>query len=138
MLQDVRLAIIVNPDLPPGHLANTIAAVSIGMGAAMPALGARQLTDRRQATIDISANRPVPVLQADSRTIGALLAKALPRQDGRVIVAFPSFARALHSYADYEATFPERDLGEEIIDGLGLVGEGRWIKSLTGSLKLLR
>ena len=76
MLQDVRLAIIVNPDLPPGHLANTIAAVSIGMGAAMPALGARQLTDRRQATIDISANRPVPVLQADSRTIGTLLAIA--------------------------------------------------------------
>ncbi|MCW5711078.1 DUF2000 domain-containing protein [Shinella sp.] len=138
MLQDVRLAIIVNPDLPPGHLANTIAAVSIGMGAAMPALGARQLTDRRQATIDISADRPVPVLQADSRTIGTLLAKALPRQDGRVIVAFPSFARALHSYADYEATFPGRDLGEETIDGLGLIGEGRWIKSLTGSLKLLR
>ena len=138
MLQDVRLAIIVNPDLPPGHLANTIAAVSIGMGAAMPALGARQLTDRRQATIDISADRPVPVLQADSRTIGALLAKALPRQDGRVIVAFPSFARARHSYADYEATFPGRDLGEETIDGLGLVGEDRWIKSLTGSLKLLR
>lgn len=138
MLQDVRLAIIVNPDLPPGHLANTIAAVSIGMGAAMPALGARQLTDRRQATIDISADRPVPVLQADSRTIGTLLAKALPRQDGRVIVAFPSFARALHSYADYEATFPGRDLGEETIDGLGLAGEGRWIKSLTGSLKLLR
>ncbi|CAK7261342.1 MULTISPECIES: DUF2000 domain-containing protein [unclassified Shinella] len=138
MLQDVRLAIVVNPDLLPGHLANTIAAVSIGMGAAMPALGARQLTDRRQATIDISADRPVPVLQADSRTIGTLLAKALPRQDGRVIVAFPSFARALHSYADYEATFPERDLGEETIDGLGLAGEGRWIKSLTGSLKLLR
>jgi hypothetical protein len=138
MLQDVRLAVIVNPDLPPGHLANTIAAVSIGMGAAMPALGARQLTDRRQATIDISANRPVPVLQADSRTIGTLLAKALPRQDGRVIVAFPSFARALHSYADYEATFSGRDLGEETIDGLGLVGESRWIKSLTGSLKLLR
>lgn len=138
MLEDIRLAIIVNPDLPPGHLANTIAAVSIGMGAAMPTLGARQLSDRRKTTIDISSSRPVPVLQADSRTIGALLAKTLPRQDGRVIVAFPSFARALHSYADYEATFPERDLGEETIDGLGLAGESRWIRSLTGALKLLR
>ncbi len=138
MLEDVRLAIIVNPDLLPGHLANTIAAVSIGMGAAMPALGARRLTDRRQTAIDISSNKPVPVLQADSRTIGTLLAKTLPRQDGRVIVAFPSFARALHSYGDYEATFSERDLGEEAIDGLGLIGESKWIKSLTGSLKLLR
>lgn len=138
MLQDIRLAIIVNPDLPPGHLANTIATVSIGMGAAMPALGARQLTDRRQTTIDISSSQPVPVLQADNSTIGALLAKTLPRREGRIIVAFPSFARSLHSYTDYEATFPGRDLGEETIDGLGLVGESRWIKSLTGSLKLLR
>jgi len=97
MLEDVRLAIIVNPDLSPGHLANTIAAVSIGMGAAMPALGGRRLTDRQEATIDISSNMPVPVLQADSRTIGTLLAKTLPRQDGRVIVALPTTRRPSRS-----------------------------------------
>lgn len=48
MLQDIRLAIIVNPELPPGHLANTIAAISIGIGSAMPDLGNRQLTDSRE------------------------------------------------------------------------------------------
>ncbi|MGN7804752.1 DUF2000 domain-containing protein [Ensifer sp. AP48] len=138
MLQDIRLAIIVNPELPPGHLANTIAAISIGIGAAMPVLGNQHLTDSNQNTIDISSNRPIPILQADNRTIGALLLKALPKEEDRIIVPFPAFARSLHSYADYETQFPVRDLSEETIDGIGLAGASKWVKSLTGSLKLLR
>ena len=94
MLQGIRLAIVVNPELPPGHLANTIAAICIGIGSAMPDLGNRRLTDSRQNTIDISSNRPVPVLQADSRTIGALLLKALPKQKDASSCRFrPSRAR---------------------------------------------
>ncbi|WVT76758.1 DUF2000 domain-containing protein (plasmid) [Sinorhizobium chiapasense] len=138
MLQDIRLAIVVNPELSPGHLANTIAAISIGIGSAMPHLGNQRLTDSRQNTIDISSNRPVPVLQADSRTIGALLLKALAKQEDRIVVPFPAFARSLHIFADYEAQFPKRDLAEEVIDGIGLAGTAKWVKSLTGSLKLLR
>ena len=138
MLQDIRLAIIVNPELPPGHLANTIAAISIGIGAAMPVLGNQHLTDSNQNTIDISSNQPIPILQADNRTIGALLLKALPKEEDRIIVPFPAFARSLHSYADYETQFPVRDLSEETIDGIGLAGASKWVKSLTGSLKLLR
>lgn len=138
MNQDIRLAVIVNPELPAGHLANTIAAISIGIGSAVPALGNQRLTDARQNTIDISSNQPIPILQADSQAIGALLLKALPKQEGRFVVPFPTFARSLHSYADYEAQFPQRDLSEESIDGVGLAGPSKWIKSLTGSLKLLR
>ena len=89
MLQDTRLAIIVNPELTPGHLANTIAAICIGIGSAMPGLGNQRLTDSRQNTIDISSNRPVPILQADGATIRALLLKALPKEDHRVVVPFP-------------------------------------------------
>lgn len=138
MFQDIRLAIIVNPALPPGLLANTIAAISVGIGSAMPELGNRQLTDRRQNTIDISSNRPIPILQADSQAIAALLLKALPKLDDRIVVPFPAFARSLHSYTDYETQFPDRDLAEETIDGVGLAGASKWVKSLTGSLKLLR
>lgn len=138
MLHDIRLAIIVNPALPPGHLANTIAAISIGIGSAMPDLGNRRLTDNRENTIDISSNRPVPILQADSQAIGVLLLRALPKEKDRIVVPFPAFARSLHSYADYEAQFPERDLSAETIDGIGLAGASKWVKSLTGSLKLLR
>lgn len=138
MMDDIRLAIIVNPALPLGLLANTVGAISIGLGASMPQLAARRLTDRENRTIDISSNQPVPILQADNETIRPLLLRALAQPEGRAIVPFPAFARALHDYRDYEATFPGRDLAEEAIDGLGLAGPSKWVRSLTGSLKLLR
>jgi len=138
MLPDIRLAIIINPALPLGLIANTAGAISIGLGAKFPALAARQLTDREERTIDISSNMPVPILQADAETIRSLLLKTLPVENDRAIVPFPAFARSLHDYREYEATFPNRDLADEAIDGLGLVGPSKWVKSLTGSLKLLR
>ncbi|GES47584.1 hypothetical protein Rhsp01_11280 [Rhizobium sp. NBRC 114257] len=138
MLPDIRLAIVINPALPLGLIANTAGAISIGLGAKFPALGARQLTDREERTIDISSNMPVPILQADAETIRFLLLKTLPVENDRAIVPFPAFARSLHDYREYEATFPDRDLAGEAIDGLGLAGPSKWVKSLTGSLKLLR
>ena len=138
MLPDIRLAIVINPALPLGLIANTAGAISIGLGAKFPALAARQLTDREGRTIDISSNMPVPILQADAETIRSLLLKTLPVENDRAIVPFPAFARSLHDYREYEATFPNRDLAGEVIDGLGLAGPSKWVKSLTGSLKLLR
>jgi hypothetical protein len=138
MLPDIRLAIVINPALPLGLIANTVGAISIGLGAKFPSLAARQLTDREARTIDISSNMPVPILQADAETIRSLLLKTLPVENDRAIVPFPAFARSLHDYREYEVTFPNRDLADEAIDGLGLAGPSKWVKSLTGSLKLLR
>ncbi len=138
MREDIRIALIVNPDLPLGLLANTAGAIAIGLGAKCPEFGGRQLTDSDAKTIDISSDRPVPILQASPEMMSALLLKALPVPEGGAVVPFPAFARALHDYADYEATFPTRHLTEEPIDGLGLAGPAKWVRSLTGSLKLLR
>jgi hypothetical protein len=138
MIQDLRLAIVVNPNLPLGVLANTVGALSIGIGAKFPGLAGRQLTDRQGLTVDISADRPVPVLQADEATIRLLMLKAMSDADGRAVVPFPAFARSLHVFADYETAFPNCDLVAESIDGLGLAGPSKWVRSLTGSLKLLR
>ena len=135
---DLCIAIIVNPALPLGLIANTVGAISIGLGAHRPELGASLLTDRQGRSIHVSANRPVPILQAGGDTIAALLLTALAHPSRGTVVPFPAFARALHAYADYEASFPDRDLADEAIDGLGLAGPRKWVKSLTGSLKLLR
>lgn len=138
MNDDIRLAIIVNPALSLGFLANTVGAVSIGLGAKLPLLAARQLADRDGRAIDISSNRPVPILQADTDAIRSIMLKAIDHAERRSVVAFPAFARSLHDYREYEAAFPNRDLTQETIDGLGIAGPAKWVKSLTGSLKLLR
>ena len=46
MHEDLRLAIIVNPELPLGLLANTVGAISIGLGAKLPFIAARHLVDK--------------------------------------------------------------------------------------------
>jgi hypothetical protein len=133
-----RVAIVVDPSLSPGFLANTVAVIAIGLGAARPALAGDELADGAGRRYRISANRPVPVLQADDAAIRALLLRALPPLDGAIVVPFPALARSLHAYADYAAIVPTRDLAGERIDGLGLAGPPHWVRSLTGALKLLR
>lgn len=138
LITDSCIAIIVDPGLPLGLLANTVAAIAIGLGAADTAFGNSVLTDAAGRAVQTSANRPVPILQASPEAIGALLLKSLPAPQGATVVPFPRFARSIHCFADYRAEFPRRDVQAESIEGLGLAGPARWVKSLTGSLKLLR
>lgn len=138
VLDDWKVAIVVDPGLSLGELTNTVAVLGIGLGAAVPRFAGERLTDATSRQFHISSNRPVPVLQANGDGLQALLAKALPTADHAVVVPFPRFARQLHDYRDYEAAIPGRDLAAEVIDGIGLGGPAKWVRSLTGSLKLLR
>ena len=135
---DLRIAIVVDPTLPVGLVANTVAAIGIGLGAAATALGGDVLVDADGRAVRTSSNRPVPVLQATPEAMAALLARAQVVPAGGVVTPFPRFARSLHRFEDYLAEFPCRRLAGEAIDGLGIAGPEKWVRSLTGSLKLLR
>ena len=136
--EPINLAIVVDPRLTLGFLANTVGTIAIGLGAGQPGLGGVVLTDSSGTSFLTSADRPVPILQADATVMKSLFGKAADRPDGAILVAFPAFARSMHGFADYEAAVPTRDLTGERIDGIGLCGPTKWVKSLTGSLKLLR
>jgi Protein of unknown function (DUF2000) len=135
---DKRIVIVVDPSLAIGLIANTVATIAVGLGAVEPALGNATLTDAAGRLIKTSANRPVPILQAPAEAIRATLLEALPTREGEIVVPFPQFARNLHDFAAYQAQLAARDLATETIEGLGLAGPEKWVKSLTGSLKLLR
>jgi hypothetical protein len=135
---DKRIAIVVDPSLAIGLIANTVAIIAVGLGAAEPAFGNVTLTDAAGRLIKNSADRPVPILQAPAEAILATLLRALPTREGEIVVPFPQFARSLHDFAAYQAQLARRDLAAETIEGLCLAGPEQWVKSLTGSLKLLR
>ena len=137
-MSDYRIAIIVDPALPLGFLANTVATIAVGIGAAQPIFGNTVLTDATGRSIHNSANRPVPILQASPELIRSLLLKSFPAPSEARVIPFPEFARNLHAFADYQEQFPTRDLANETIVGLGISGPEKWVKSLTGNLKLLR
>lgn len=137
MIVTHRIAIVVDSTLPLGLLANTVATIAIGLGAAVPAFGNTVLIDANGRSTHNSADRPVPILQASAEEIRVLLLRALPAPECARLVPFPQFARSLHSFTDYQEQFPTRDLAVETIEGLGLAGPEKWVKSLTGNLRLL-
>jgi hypothetical protein len=137
-MSDYRIAIIVDPTLPLGFLANTVATIAVGIGAAQPIFGNTVLTDVAGRSIYNSADRPVPILQASPDLIRSVLLKTFPTPSEARVIPFPEFARSLHAFADYQAQLPTRDLAVEPITGLGIAGPEKWVKSLTGNLKLLR
>jgi hypothetical protein len=133
-----RVAIVVDPELPAGLLANTVALIAIGLGAAQPRLGGTVLSDRNGCSISNSSSLPVPVLYALPDLLKDILLKALHTTEAGVVVAFPRFARRIHCFEEYRSVFPEHDLAAEVIEGLGVHGPAQWVRSLTGSLGLLR
>ncbi|SFT49774.1 hypothetical protein SAMN05444141_101869 [Pseudovibrio denitrificans] len=136
--QDLRLAVVVDPDLPVGWLANTVGAISVGIGTENVGLGGVTLTDGDGASYKSSADRPVPILQANGDQMRVVLEKSAARLDEMTLVVFPAFARSIHTFADYEALVPTQALKSEKIDGIGLCGPSKLVRSLVGSLKLLR
>lgn len=135
---ELRLAIVLDPSLPPGLLANTAAAIGIGLGAVLTPLGGVILADAAGRPFAVGSTRPVPILRADGAGLASLFQRAVPAPAGAAVVPFPRFARAMHAFADYAAAVPERDLALEPLDGLGLAGPTGWVRSLTGALPLLR
>ncbi|NMP25378.1 DUF2000 domain-containing protein [Rahnella sp. SAP-1] len=138
MTDTMRVAVIVNPELSRGLLANTSSVIAIGLAARFPVLAGEQLVDAEGKTIDVSSKLPVPILQATTTQINDILQKALKSTESVAIVPFPAFARAMHSFDHYAQAFSQCSLSGEMLDGLGLAGPEKWVKSLTGSLKLLR
>ena len=137
-LAETRLAIVVNPTLSRGELANTVGALSIGIGAAIPSLAGDELGDREGQSFHTSAKCPVPVLQADAEVLCDLYRRTVTKPPEAVVVLFPRFARPLHAFSDYVDALASRELAAEPLDGLAIVGPAKWVRSLTGALKLLR
>jgi hypothetical protein len=135
---DWRIAVMVEPSLSLGELANTIAALAVGLGAAAPHLAGDTQQDATKRCFHVIANRAIPVLQAPAEVLRSLFLKATSAPSGAIMVPFPRFARQIHAYADYAAELTRRDLATEMIDGVGFAGPGKWVRSMTGSLKLLR
>ena len=137
-LMEIRLAIVVNPTLSLGDLTNTVGALSIGIGAAVPSLAGDELRDREGQSFYTSAKCPVPILQADGDVLRDLYRRTAAKPPEAVVVLFPRFARPLHAFPDYVDALASRTLADEPLDGLAIAGPTKWVRSLTGALKLLR
>jgi hypothetical protein len=61
-----------------------------------------------------------------------------PAPEGATVVLFPALAEAVHDHPAYEEALRGRDLPEEPLRGTAVAGPRRWVRSLTGTFRLLR
>ncbi len=105
-MNDHRIASIVDPTLPLGFLANTVATVAVGIGAAQPIFGNTVLTDAAGRSIHNSADRPVPILQAPPEVIRSLLLKSFRRRVKRASSRFQNLREACMLLLTIKPNFP--------------------------------
>lgn len=133
-----RIAVVVDPGVPLGVLANAVGVVAAGLGAALPALAGEPLQDAAGRRFMASARVPMPVLQATPSALMKLMDAAATAEGLDALVVFPCFAREIHDFATYRATLATRDLADEPLAAVGLAGRADVVKALTRRHSLLR
>ncbi|MBP4050747.1 DUF2000 domain-containing protein [Chromobacterium violaceum] len=135
-MDDIRCVIVIDPDLPPGVIANTAAVLAMSLGKRHPELVGQDLPDARGQPRQGITTVPIPVLKGGADQLRALRAAA--SETGLTLVELTSATRSTRSYQEYAAALAATP--EEMVEyqGLALCGPGKRVRQLTGSLGLLR
>ncbi|QEL54488.1 DUF2000 domain-containing protein [Chromobacterium paludis] len=137
-MQDMRCAIIVDPELPAGVIANTAAVLSLTLGRRHPELIGEDLLDARGEARSGITTLPIPILKCGAEQLRALRAAASAHGGELTLVELISATRSTRSYQEYAAALAATAEDELQYQGLALCGPAKRVRQLTGSLGLLR
>jgi hypothetical protein len=131
-----RLVIVVDQDLPLGHLANAVAVAGLIVGATMPQLLGAALTDADGLEHTGTYTTGLPVLRADREALTLISARAV--ECGLGLCEFPAVAQTTNSYAELTALIVGTPTEKLQPAAVAVYGTRKTVNSLTGSLPLLR
>ena len=130
-----KSAIIINPDIPIGLLANSVACIASGLF-----VNGDDFVGDEIAGIDITfipiTKIPILILKPGKNTLAELCIKA--KKLNLKYMAFTHEAQSTTSYEQYTKRVLGKDIHSVTLVGLGVVGEEKVVNSLVGSLPMLR
>jgi hypothetical protein len=131
----MKVAIVLDRNLPPGLSANAAAALAFSVSPLLPGCVGQAVPDRSGEEHPGITNVPLPVLAASAEDL-AKLRLAAARAPGASCIDFSDVAQRARNYADYAAALRSSPPEGIAYLGLCIYGEDRAVRSLTGSLPL--
>lgn len=131
----MKSAIIINPDLPAGLLANAVACITSGLFLEGKSLVGEKIEGRDVSYIPIT-KIPILILRPGQKSLVELCQQA--QKLNLTYMAFTKEAQSTTDYVQYTERVTGKDLMSVVLLGLGVVGEDKAINSLVGSLPMLR
>ncbi len=130
---------VIDAALPLGQIANTAAILGTTLGATLPQMVGRSVTDAAGGTHLGINTVPTTVLQADEDRLRDIRLRLYePEFMDLTVVDFSDAAQRIHIYEDYIAKVEGTRTEDFRYYGLALYGDKKKVNRLTGMLPLLR
>lgn len=130
-----KAAIIINPNLPLGILANAIACITSGLFLNGKDYVGPEIKGKNITYIPIT-KIPILILKPGNTPLHELLVKI--QTVGLEYMAFTKEAQTTTDYHSYIQRVEGKPLSSVSLVGIGVVGKIKEINSLTGNLPMLR
>lgn len=130
-----KAAIIIDPDMPTGLLANAVACVTSGLFVNGEELVGEEIAGKDVTFIPITK---IPILLLKPGEISLIDLCRQAQSMGLTYMAFTREAQTTTDYEEYTQRVKGKNLGEVTLVGLGIVGPTEKVNSLTGNLPMLR
>lgn len=130
-----KAAIIINPDLPIGILANAVACITSGLFLGGEDLVGPEIKGKNIEYIPIT-KIPILILKPGNKSFIEILKQA--QTNNLKYMAFTKEAQSTTDYSSYEDRVSGLSADEVSIIGIGVVGPTKTINSLAGNLPMLR
>jgi hypothetical protein len=133
-----KCSIIVDEELPPGLVANTVGVIAMALGKLAPEAMGRDGIDQDGKRHQGLAWMGVTVLRGNKEAIADIFTRVGESDTDLYIVDCPVVAQATRDYDEYLEMLSRQGRSELRLSGIGLYGNSKKIAKLTGNLPLLR
>lgn len=133
-MNDLRCVVILNADLPAGKAANAAAVISLTLGQRHPQFVGTELVDGDEKSWPGLIPVGIPVLSASDEQLASLVGQCA--EQGFDTILFPVEGQMTVDYAAFSAAVRQIPTDQLQHLGLGIVGEKKALRKLTGKLKL--
>ena len=137
LARDNRIAIVMDPSLKTGQMANRAAVLATGLAARHPEIVGKDLQTADGRRLYGITKVPMAVLAADSQAdVAGLTGKAALL--GCTLLVYLARAQGLRSYSEYENSIARDRFDQLDVDAVLIFGPKKTVNKLTGNLPLIR